>query len=89
MLAVQNLLNDLQTKEPPKPKDPGLMTMDDVSPFITAEQKHQYQREFKVSVQHIQMIHILGFRIILVGLQILPCLGIKLRNPICSQPKSD
>ena len=46
--AVQGLLNEVKTKETPEPKDPGLVTMEDVTPFITPEQKEQYQLKFEV-----------------------------------------
>ncbi len=43
------LLEDLETKETPeKEKDRGLQTMEDVTPYITAEQKQNYTEQIQV-----------------------------------------
>jgi len=43
-------LEAVQTKEPPEEKkDPGLVTMEDVKPYYTADQKAKLLEEFQVS----------------------------------------
>lgn len=41
------LLENIVPKETPPPKEPGLLRIHDLYPFITAEQKSQYQQRFQ------------------------------------------
>ena len=59
--AVQGLLKEVKTKETPEPKDPGLVRMEDVTPYITPEQKKQYELKFEVRRQFLCK----GFKIVL------------------------
>ncbi len=50
LTSVMKLLEDLETKEAPEEeKDRGLQTMEDVTPYITSEQKQNYTEQFQVT----------------------------------------
>ena len=47
-MATQKILEELNTKETPEPKDPGLIRMEDVVPYTTAGQKQEYLHKYQV-----------------------------------------
>ena len=47
-MATQKILKELNTKETPEPKDPGLIRMEDVMPYTTAERKEEYVHKYQV-----------------------------------------
>lgn len=48
MEVLRSSLEAVETQEPPEKKHPGLMRIKDLRPYITAEQKQEYQEQLQV-----------------------------------------
>ena len=48
MEIVKKAVDGIATREPAEPKEPGLMTLEDLYPHITAAQKASFFEQFAV-----------------------------------------